>query len=173
MYINAPLEKVLTVLGDSKRKPEWVPRMKKSTVIRRINELKHIELAQYHSPWPVKDREFLVTGFVEWNKKGKFLDVAVNSTEDKLAPLNKDHVRGDCYGRIILKATDNNMTFMDVIFIINPKGSIPKWLVNIVQSNWPYNYLNNLNNRIHDGTVKIRPDYIKIKNRFLEQINKK
>ena len=63
-------------------------------------------------------------------------------------------VRGELtYCHYILKRAGNK-TIVDVAVALDPKGSLPGWVVNLVQKSWPMKTLKGLRNQVKKPFVK-------------------
>ena len=136
--VEAPVAKVASVLDDNSRDGEWVCSLVEAKVLRQISPTARIEYNHTHAPWPIKDRDFVFHAEVKADTSAKTLTYELRSIEDKLMPEDEDKaVRGELIdSRYILKA-DGNRTRLVVIIQADPRGSVPKWLVNLFQRAWP------------------------------------
>ena len=51
----------------------------------------------------------------------------------------------------------NGKTRIMVEVITDPKGSLPAWLINLIQKDWPYNTISALKKRAKKGDIKPNP----------------
>lgn len=136
--IPAPLAKVAGVLNDSSRRTEWISDAKEARDIRVISPLERIEYNLTGTPWPLKNREFLYRVKVTLNRDKKEMRIHLKSVEDESVPESDKAVRGDLEGNYVLTSVDGDTkTHLIVEILADPKGSIPKWVVNMVQKGWP------------------------------------
>ncbi|MBF0364836.1 MAG: hypothetical protein HQK50_04655 [Oligoflexia bacterium] len=170
--IAAPLPLVLTVLNDTERKPEWVPNMLTSATIKKVSEYEKIERGTYDAPWPVNDREFLVRitaelELQEGSNKGPAKIVGatakISSVDLPDFPLPaKGLVRGQSYnGNVVLKSVDNDTkTYFQIIFFNDFKGSLPVFIVNFVQREWPENFISKLKSQLQKPNLSLSPLFL-------------
>jgi hypothetical protein len=140
--ITAPIGKVAAVLDDVKRKTEWMYHLEESKMVKKISDLERIEYN--HTFVPVfTDRDFVYHAKVTPNPQKKQLVLVVNSVVDPAMPEHEKYVRGELKDTVyVLTALENNTkTHIDVVVNADPKGLIPKGLVNLFQKKWPRNTL--------------------------------
>lgn len=152
--------RVLAVIADTDRKTEWVPDLRFVKSIAGTSEYDKTEYSIYDSPWPFSDRSFLVRIQSIINKKEKSLTIKLNSVESKDVPLNSDLIRGFTYnGDVILKNDGNGKAYFQVMFLTDFKGSIPKWIVNMVQLGWPKKMIKRLKKQIEREDIIVPKRY--------------
>src|SRR5262249_16756273 len=107
--------------------------------IRLISETERIEYNHTSAPWPVKDRDFVFRATVTMDRPKKQLLVHMQSVKDSLMPETSKNVSGEISeGNDVLTSIDNGTkTNLMVEIHADPKGSIPKWIVNLFQKSWP------------------------------------
>lgn len=153
-----PPAKVLTVLADSNRKHEWVPKMIEGKVIDDDGAFTKIEYGLYDSPWPFKDRTFLVRMSGEYLKDEKTAQITLKSIEDDRVPQNKKHVRAVTYTGIVrIKKLEENKSELEVMFLSDFKGNVPLWIVNFLQKSWPYEMVATVKKQLAREDVVILP----------------
>jgi hypothetical protein len=137
--IDAPIAKVARVLDDATRELEWVSDALEVRVVRDISPVERVEYNRTHAPWPVKDRDFVFHAQMAVDPETQTVVYRLRSVKDDRAPEDEDKaVRGEleqsCY---VLKSLDTTHTRLTVEIQADPKGSVPKWVVNLVQRSWP------------------------------------
>ncbi len=159
-----PPSRVLSVIADTERKQEWVPDLMVVKTVKKLDEYDKIEYSVYDSPWPFSDRSFLVHIKSIAHVKEKKLVIKLNSIELPEVPKNKNYVRGFTYnGDVILKNDGKGNSYFQVLFLTDFKGSIPKWIVNMVQLGWPKKMIKSLTKQIEKDDIKIQEKF-----RFLD-----
>jgi hypothetical protein len=133
--IDAPLWKVAATLLDTERAPEWVDSLERSTVVRRIDLNTYVEYNHIGTPFFLKDRDFVSLVQIEVDPTAKTFALRYQPTEENIG--DKGHIRGEIKPAVFkLTALDANHTQLAGEIHCDPKGSIPKWLVNFFQSDW-------------------------------------
>jgi len=139
--VDAPIARIAAILFDPKRAPEWADDLEESRVVRWISEpIEFIEYNHVGTPIVIKDRDFVSRVIVNIDAAAGTMHVKYEAADAPEVPKSK-YVRGDLTGSgFILKSIENGTkTFLDGEVQADPKGAIPKWLVNLFQQNWPYN----------------------------------
>ncbi len=144
--INAPLAKVAWVIRDNRYRTEWVDRLKKSQVLQTNSPFDKVIYQHFGLPWPIADRDYVYRARVYWNDDTLVFNL--RSTKNKRAPktvgvrarLNR------CY--YYLKPLDENRTHITVEVHTDPMGSLPSWLVNLIQASWPIKTLKGIRNMV-------------------------
>lgn len=137
--VDAPIAKVANVVYDLSRDSEWVADVLESRVVELISPTERIEYNRTGAPWPIKDRDFVFHAKLEIDATKKRLVYSMDSIADKRAPEDESKaVRGELRNSTyVLDAVDQAHTRVTVEIECDPKGSIPKWVVNLVQKGWP------------------------------------
>jgi hypothetical protein len=159
--IEAPLAKVLSVVYDVEKIKEWLSDVKELKVLERRPNFGKVEYNRTKAQWPVRDRDFVYQVSVQIQHETKGVEILIESTEHPDAPNPKGVVRGELRSsRYFLKALDDKRTFLEVEIFADPKGSVPKWMVNLVQKSWPINTISGIRKISLDPAYQIHPDII-------------
>ena len=136
--VDVPLLKVAHVIIDPSRGPEWVDSLTESRVIRQISELEFLEYDHFAMPFIIRDRDFVSRVTVAPDPAAQEIAISYISVDDPETPPQKRYVRGDLvYSVFHLRAEGPNATRVEAEILCDPKGSLPKWLVNVFQKSWP------------------------------------
>ena len=160
--LNYPIPRILSVLGNSDRKIEWVPKVKETKVVEQIGPYEKIEYARYISPWPFADRDFLVHIKGWQDEKNETVYIQMKSVDHSGMPTNKRFVRAETQiGNVMLKPVngDKNKTFVQMTFLTNFKGNIPVWAVNFVQKKWPRGMMEKLTRQLEKNDIVVEEKY--------------
>jgi hypothetical protein len=154
--LNFPLERVVSSLADMKRKQEWMHDLKEVRTLEIISP--RIRVEYYHSgtPWPLSDRDFVYLAEFKYFPKGDTFVLNLKNAEHKTMPRKKGIVRGKIIesNYYISKTDKPGKTKIAVEILVDPMGSVPKWLVNIFQKDWPRNTLTSLKKLMSDPSFK-------------------
>ncbi len=135
--IDAPIAKVASVLADTPRRHEWVPHLIEAHIVKEISERERIEYTSIATPPFTKNRDFVLHTSAEYLEPTKELVFHFMSIDDPSVPATK-MIRGQVIkSRYMMRALDRDKTFVEYLVHIDPKGGIPRWLVNMVQKNIP------------------------------------
>ena len=154
--INAPLAKVANVLDDTSRKGEWVANLLESKDLTIFSPTDRIEYNRTEAPWPIKDRDFVFRATVQVDKSSKTITIQIKSTTHASKPVDEDKaVRGELLeSSYVLASLGENRTRVTVEMQVDPKGSVPKWVVNWAQKGWPRKTLEGIRGQCAKADVK-------------------
>ncbi len=156
--LNAPIEKVLTLMLDDDRATEWIDLLADIKLIKTYSDKQYTLLYEMDSPLPllVKKRDFLLESNFVYHNKEKKVTLSLHSVEDDSVPMQKSYVRGHIYKSewnfIALKKEDKTLVILE--YHVDPRGLIPKWIVRTFQKNWPHNTLKDLNHYLQDNEIE-------------------
>jgi hypothetical protein len=160
--IDHSMPRILSVIANTDRKREWVPKLIGSSVIENTAKYSRVEYALYDSPWPFNDRSFVISTSGKYNIKEESIYISIHSVEHPKMPHNKKHVRGHTYlGNVYLKRLANNKTFFEITLLTDFSGNIPAWIINIVQKKWPYKFFKNIKVQLQKPDIIVLPKYQK------------
>lgn len=156
MTVPASLAKVASVLDDTPRKGEWVCNLLEAKNVRMISPTERIEYNRTSAPWPVSNRDFVFRADVKVDKATKTLTILIKSVADPAMPVDEDKaVRGELLdSSYTLTQLEDNKTRIVVEIQVDPKGSVPKWVVNWAQKGWPRKTLDGIRTQCAKADVK-------------------
>lgn len=157
--VDAPLMRVASVLLDYTRASEWVDSLEDVHIIRWTGPLEFIEYDRIGTPPLImKDRDFVCRGKLELDLAKQTLIMHVWPTTDASVPLDDRYVRGELTGYWRLKAIDGGKhTLVTAEMHGDPKGGVPKWLVNMFQTDWARETLEALRKQVSKPDIAILP----------------
>jgi hypothetical protein len=137
------LTKIATVLNQPELRKDWVDSLAESRSIEKFNDFDRVEYNRTTAPWPLQDRDFVYRVKVRIDRTAPTMLIDMKSTTHLAAPEKPGVVRGDLlYSFTYLKQVPGvRATRVVVEMAVDPKGAIPKWMVNLSQKRWPYNTL--------------------------------
>jgi len=138
--------------------PEWVDLQVESRELHRDSDESAIIYNKYDLSWPVSDRDYVMRQTSTYDAEKKVVTVTYESVEDSRFPED------DCCVRAVAVRTywrftqvSDVKTHVEVEVYTDPKGSLPAWLVNMIQRGWPYNSITGLAARASKGDVTKHP----------------
>jgi hypothetical protein len=156
--VDVPLLKVAHVIIDPARGTEWVDSLAESRKLREISELEFIEYDRFAMPFLVKDRDFVSRVTVTPDPAAQDLRIEFISVDDESMPPNRRNVRGNLvYSVFHLRPEGENATRVEAEILCDPKGALPKWLVNLFQKSWPVKTLQALRRQAARADVTPHP----------------
>ncbi|MGH7738692.1 MAG: START domain-containing protein [bacterium] len=158
--VDAPLDKVATIIVDTSRGTEWIDGLVESRVLRSISPTQFIEYDHQGVPFPfdqfISDRDFVSKVTVETMPDVHGLTIRYTSTTDPSMPPLKKYVRGDLR-YCVFKLTPMSMpgqTYVVAEVDADPKGHLAPWLVNFFQEGWPHTTFLNLRKEAKKTDIK-------------------
>jgi hypothetical protein len=157
--VDAPLMRVVSVLLDYARAPEWVDSLAEVRVVRMTGKLEFIEYDHVATPPVVmQDRDFVCHGKLWLDLHKQTFAMMIEPATDPSVPVNDDYVRGELRGFWWLQAIDGGKkTSVITEMHGDPKGGVPKWLVNLFQNNWARSTLQSLRAQVAKKDIQIMP----------------
>ncbi len=154
--ISAPMDKVVSVVTDSNRRAEWAERVKEARILKQISPTERIEYLVTRVPWPLKDRDFVLHTRLIPDRTAKTLRILVESTDFSEMPENPKYVRGFVKQADFVLSSINGGKSTRVLSEshVDPKGSIPAWVINMIQKSFPRKSVANLTRQVS------RPDIV-------------
>jgi len=144
--LDVSYDKIVMALVDAERKPQWAPKLKATAVHNQIST-NCFEYSEYYTtPWPFKDREFLLSGTVSY-QHDRIVFAAVNSQNDRWA--RDDHLLANIqaltFEVIPLSAGKTKVAFT---FSGDLGGWIPDFVKTIIQKKWPVRFIQSLKDHV-------------------------
>lgn len=162
-FVAAPITRVASVLVDRNRAHEWIDRLARTKMLRHISETESINWNHIKTPTPLKDRDFVFKTILSTDPAKKKLMINYFSVTDPLAPETDDYVRGSFKsGKFELTAvertnkdgTKTRGTQVIAEVVVDPRGSVPTFLVNMVQKSWPHKTITSLRKQVAKPDIK-------------------
>ncbi len=136
--VDGSLLHVASVLMDTTRLTEWMDRVIEARRISAPDPLHYTEYERASIPFPLTDRDFVIESWVEVDAAKKQVILRAHSTQHPAAPVGK-LVRGEVlYSAFALTPIDAHHTHLVAEVHMDPKGAIPKWMVNMAQKSWAH-----------------------------------
>ena len=139
--------------------PEWVDLMNLSKSLRIEGPYSKVIHQGYDLPWPIQDRDYLMREVANYNQETKVFTLMFESIEDPILPKQSCCIRAKTYRTFWrLSVNPDNTTHVEVEVYTDPKGSLPAWLINLIQKDWPYNTISGLLKRSRVGDIQKSPE---------------
>jgi hypothetical protein len=160
--VDAPLTRVASVVLDKDRATEWVAKLEVSKVLKMYGDREFLQYIVVGAPAIISDRDFVNRGVVNVDLGEKTVTVRLIPVEDPSVPPT-DHVRGVLKGFYKLRAIDGGKrTYVIAEMHGDPKGSLPKFIVNFFQRNWAKDTIKALRKQVAKNDIQIIPAVAKL-----------
>lgn len=156
--VDAPMEKIMWVLADNAHRTEWVDRLKKSVILEKKSDYEFVVYQHFGSPAIISDRDFVYLARAYSRADGTAV-LDINSVTHPKAPPTVG-VRGELKNSTYELKRQGDKTHVDVSIVLDPKGALPAWIVNLVQKSWPMKTLSALREQVKKpfvGTLAAPP----------------
>jgi len=160
--VDAPIARVASVIYDPVRAAEWIDSLRETTIFKWNGDLEFLEYDHMGAPLFIKDRDFLCRVKISFEPAKKEMTFAYEDITETEAPSQYKEtrgVRGALNGTYytLTSQEDGQKTFVLGEAHVDPKGSIPKWVVNLFQKDWPLTTLGNLRMQVAKPDIKNDP----------------
>ena len=157
--VEAPLPLVATVIFDTERRLEWIEGLVDSRIIRWGGTDNFVEYDHIDMPIFFTDRDFVSKITMSFELPGKMTFHYQPAAEPSFPPA--DYIRGELLDTtFILSSLDNGKrTKVDAEFLSDPKGRIPKWLVNFFVKDWPKKTFRKMRKELQKADLSVDPRF--------------
>src|SRR5206468_13112438 len=120
-----------------------------------------VEYDHFNTPFIIKDRDFVIHCKMSVDPAKQGIVVAMKSVVDPSIPPTR-YVRGELIdSEYVMKPIEGGKkTWFEGEIQVDPKGSVPKWLVNWTQSSWPIDTIEALRKQAKKPDIKEDPRYL-------------
>ncbi|HUO57363.1 MAG TPA: START domain-containing protein [bacterium] len=160
--VDAPIEKVASIIIDTTRGTEWIDSLVSSKVVRNVSPTEFIEYDHVGIAFPfdqlMSDRDFVSHVYLVSDPETKRVKVSYLPAEDELAPPVKKYTRGvmSCVFKMVPMSIGEE-TYVEAEIHCDPKGGVPKWVVNFFQQGWPQTTFENLRRQAKKTDIQTLP----------------
>lgn len=168
--IDAEIGRVISVLLDHRRAPEWVEGLQKSVELQAWDDHAVLVWQKFTNPWPIADRIFIYQATPEYNKETLFFRTQFFDGMQALRQLSRtegEHIPDlSCciVGKIvhaewIFRSIHQNATCARVEVALDPKGWVPAVFVRWFQETWPHRTLAGLRKQVKKSDIPRHPEF--------------
>ena len=144
--VATSFEKLASIIIDEKKGPDWIEALALSKSVGGTFPVDYVEFNHFRTPFILNDREFLSRVRMKIDKKNRAVGYFFTPT-DFSYPVTRPRVRGELTRSVIVVMADPKSPAQSIVLVEfhgDPKGNIPKWLVNWFQHSWPKDTLKGL-----------------------------
>ena len=159
--VESTLSQFAALLLDIKCQDEWFYHTK-SSVLKEVSPSELYYYAEFYLPIPFDNRDFVEHIVVSQNEITRVLTMTVQNVPDFIPP-KKGLVRiTQSQGKWVVTPIGKNSLLVEFTIFVNPGGSIPVWLVNLMSSYGPYETFKKLKTQL------LKPEYQNISMAFVK-----
>lgn len=157
--LDIPMGKILSVVMDVERRAEWMEQVESAEIVKQFSPRDRIVYLHLDPPWPIRDRDAVLRETLEVDRANNKIVLHLKSVEDPARPKRDDRIRAHIRRATFeLSPVDGGKrTAMVAESHADPKGSIPKWIVNLYQKRLPKKTLITLLKRVNALDVPEHP----------------
>ena len=167
--LNTSIEQIISTFRETKNAHKWAPDLRSRTLLKNISEIEAVVYDIHKMPWPCQDRDLVIHNKIELIKSRKQIALISTSIENySKDPGSKGRVRAELhYSFIGLTPITKTKTKVEFFIHVDPKGSIPSWVINLIIKTRPLGFLKAIEKRANQVKPKLGPEITKmIKNLF-------
>ena len=161
--VKGNIEKYLALFREVGEMKKWSPKIIDKVVLKEVSDIEAITYQIDDIPWPVQDRDLILSNKLYLDKEEKCLKVLLHSVEDPSRPPNNDYIRAQVDWAVFsIRPQTKDTTYIDFMIHADPKGNIPAWVVNQIQRKWPYKFLKNSEEAAKTFSLPVRPGVLQL-----------
>lgn len=130
MSIPGTIEEVSLVLEDIPRRPQWIGNRTESVLLERTSDYDQTEYLKVDMPWPAADRSALIRAQIDVGLGGRRATIKAESIDEHPADTLARLVRATVHTSVFEMTQKEDHVDVVALVFIDPRGSIPKWIVN-------------------------------------------
>lgn len=135
--LNASASQLVAVIMDVEKGKEWVYSTKSCALVKQVSPSELYYYSEVILPWPAQNRDFIAHITVTQNPSTKIVTVDAPCVTGYV-PEKVNIVRiQKSLGKWIITPLSKNQVKIEYTLAVDPAGSIPAWLVNLVASQGP------------------------------------
>ncbi len=147
--MEGSISKLVNILTQVNKMTEWIYKCKKSYILKQVTPTNFIYYNETVLPWPVSNRDAVIHLIIYPDSLHQI--VRINAVSEPKFIDVKDGIVRIPYSKAIwyVVETGNKIT-IDYTFEVNPGGSIPAWLVNMMADKGPYESFDKLRMKLKE-----------------------
>lgn len=136
--ISASMDKLLGVFEDITKCPYWMYRCKSATTLEQINIVERVDYILMNLPWPTWDRDLIIYSLFQQNRATKAVEIKFHTVPNRI-PVKPGIVRVEKMTAVMRFVPQKNGGIQFSYEIsVDPRGKIPKWMVNAMAVDFPF-----------------------------------
>ena len=152
--VNVPLSQLAAFVLDIDNYNNWQYKTIHAHTVKKINDREFIYYTEIIAPWPVSNRDMVIHLRLIQDPKSKVITITTKSVPG-LIPAKKNIVRvPTSLAKWTVVPVSANRLKVEYVIQIDPGGSVPAWMVNMVAAQAPYDSFKNLKDQIHQHDLK-------------------
>ncbi len=146
--IHAPVEKVYNLIGNVKNTQWWDKNVKEIKVLYYEKEVRSQYYVVYDAPWPVTDRDLCVEALITTDPVTRIRTINAKPISG-MVPERPDLIRiKDYWQSWYLEPEGNDLVHVVLQGYVDPGGSVPDWIYNMVITETPIKVIRGVKQRL-------------------------
>ena len=138
MEADVSIAELMTVFLDTDRRKDWVDRFERTSDLSIDGTFAKTYYIRFDLPYPISDRDYVLNAVGKIDDANRVVTTLIKSVDHDKAPEGDCCVRANALGTFYrFSQLPSGKTKLEVEVHTDPKGSLPSWLVNIIQKSWP------------------------------------
>ena len=129
---------------DMELRKKWVESLDKTDNLEQLSQTTAVIYNAFKAPWPIAPRDFVSQAQLTLDPSQKTITLKLKSTEHPKAPPTVGVRAEIIHSQYVLKSLAPQETEVALEALVDFKGKLPHWLVNLVQSRGPEKTLSKL-----------------------------
>lgn len=155
--INAGIDHMMENLRTIEGQNEWTPDLLTKTTLKDVSPRQAITYSLTDMPWPLYDRRLVLDNLLKLDKEKKLLFILSKTVEFEPSPKPRKTIEAFVgHANIGFRPINRDQSYVEMTAFIDPKGSIPSWIINFYQEKWPVQFLMALEDRCKSNPAKLR-----------------
>lgn len=146
--VDSSLSAFLLFLQDMPNIPNWLHNAKSSTVIKQYSTRENMFINHFNGFWPVKSREMVVRSQY-WQNEDLSVEIAVQDAGNEYEREDLGAIRMQVHeAHWKITALKNDKIYIQYIFIVDAKGTLPRWISENAALKGIWKTLNNIESQL-------------------------
>ena len=158
--LDAGLFKTGHIIRDISRYPEWVPQLQFARIVEQEKKSEWLVYLLIELPWPVSDRDVLLSYRTEINETGDRITYHIHSVEHDSVPELPDVIRAEIPAAMIMLAGNGQeQTLLDANMQLDLKGFIPFFVNHFITRKLPVKLISRLRRQSRKDDIVVDTIY--------------
>jgi hypothetical protein len=146
--VNARLSQLAAFVMDVNHYCDWQYNTIRASLLKKIDEQEVIYYTEIAAPWPAGNRDMIVDLRLSQDPKTKVLTIIAKSIpqwapeKDRIVRVPMSHAKWT------VVPLSSSLLKVEYFIQIDPGGSVPAWMINLVAAQAPYDSFKTLKNKI-------------------------
>ena len=147
--VKADMWSIIAVIQDADKHTQWLHECSDSSMLKRVDDTTQIVYNRIDAPWPVKDREVILRGKIDFIDPQREIKIRFRAIKSKLKAPTADVIRMPVLeGHWYLVAMGPDKTLVEYQVNADPGGELPDWLIEQSSKDLPLHTLKKLRKQV-------------------------